>query len=586
LLASPVRDSGVLANAKIANQPAADANECWTYGYKDSSLAHFTKGKTLMRDNLTTRKKTAICGGLILSAASFVSAPSSGAQSAGAAERAGPFGSLEIRGVIVIDGSGAPAFGPVNIFIKGNRIERVVPSDSISRKEKEEEGAGQKEQKAPDRVIEGNGLYVMPGLIDVHIHINASKDVPAEYIYKLLLGHGVTTVRTFNVGNDDPAAMVAEKKKIAANQIIAPRMYVYPFWGRGDDARYANPEGARQIVDQWHAAGVDGVKIIGKPGLWPDVFHAIADQARKNGMGVAVHIGQDGVYPMNAVQVASEGASTIEHHYGYPESSYTTKTIQDLSPGYNYSSEPDRFLETGRSWLQADVGKLHGEVLHSLLDSMHKTGFIMVPTFSIYEANRDVTRAANLPWHATYTLPVVMDSFLPNPAHHASYFYEWTSNKEADWARAYRRWLDFVNDYKNQGGVVAVGSDTGFLFELWGFGTIRELEMLEEAGFSPLEALHAATENGAKVVKNPELGLIRPGYLADLVVLSENPLADVKVFYGTGVTRVSADRKEVHEQCVKYTIRDGVVFDSQALLRDVRDMVTKAKQARPVPANP
>jgi hypothetical protein len=544
------------------------------------------KGKRCRQDSITTMKKTMIWGGLMLCAASFVSAPSACAQSAGAAERAGPFGSLEIRGVTVIDGSGAPAFGPVNIFIKGNRIERVVPSDAISRREKEEEGASKKELKAPDRVIEGQGMYVMPGLIDVHIHINASKDVPAEYIYKLLLGHGVTTVRTFNVGNDDPTGMVAEKKKIAANQIIAPRMYVYPFWGRGDDSRYSNPEGARQIVDEWHAAGVDGVKIMGKPGLWPDVFHAIADQARKNGMGVAVHIGQDGVYPMNAVQVASEGASTIEHHYGYPESSYTTKTIQDLPPAYNYSSEPDRFLETGRSWLQADVGKLHGEVIHSLLDSMHKTGFIMVPTFSIYEANRDVTRAANLPWHATYTLPLVMDSFRPNPAHHASYFYEWTSNKEADWARAYRRWLDFVNDYKNQGGLVAVGSDTGFLFELWGFGTIRELEMLEEAGFSPLEALHAATENGAKVVKNPELGLIRPGYLADLVVLLENPLVDVKVFYGTGVTRVSADRQEGREQCVKYTIRDGVVFDTQALLRDVRDMVAKAKQVRPAQTKP
>ena len=277
------------------------------------------------------------------------------AQSANSAEQTGPYPSLEIREVTVIDGSGAPAFGPVNIFIKGNRIERVVPSDSISRKEKDEEGAAKKEQKAPDRVIEGKGMYVMPGLIDVHIHINSSKDVPAEYIYKLLLGHGVTTVRTFNVGNDDPAGMVAEKKKIAANQIIAPRMYVYPFWGRGDDPRYSNPEGARQIVDEWHALGVDGIKIIGKPGLWPDVFHAIADQARKDGMGVAVHIGQDGVYPMNAVQVASEGASTIEHHYGYPESSYTNQTIQNLPPGYNYSNEPDRFLETGRSWLQADV---------------------------------------------------------------------------------------------------------------------------------------------------------------------------------------------------------------------------------------
>jgi imidazolonepropionase-like amidohydrolase len=107
--------------------------------------------------------------------------------------------------------------------------------------------------------------------------------------------------------------------------------------------------------------------------------------------------------------------------------------------------------------------------------------------------------------------------------------------------------------------------------------------MLEEAGFSPLEALHAATENGAKVVKNPELGLVRPGYLADLVVLTENPLEDMKVFYGNGVTRVSADRKEVHEQCVKYTIRDGVIFDAQALLGDVRGMVSKAKQ--PLPPN-
>src|SRR5262249_46342473 len=96
---------------------------------------------------------------------------------------------------------------------------------------------------------------------------------------------------------------------------------------------------------------------------------------------------------------------------------------------------------------------------------------------------------------------------------------------------------------------------------------------------TPLETLHAATENGAKVVKNPELGLIRPGYLADMVLLTQNPLTDVKVFYGIGVTRAGQDRKEVHDQCVKFTIRDGVIFDSQALLRDVRDMVSKAKAA-------
>ena len=138
--------------------------------------------------------------------------------------------------------------------------------------------------------------------------------------------------------------------------------------------------------------------------------------------------------------------------------------------------------------------------------------------------------------------------------------------------------MDFVNDYKNQGGIVAVGSDTGFLFSIWGFGTIRELELLEEAGFSPLETVHAATENGAKALRNPELGLIRAGYLADIVVLTENPLADVKILYGSGVTRASKNGKVTQEHCVKYTIRDGVVFDSQALLADVRGIVDKAKQ--------
>src|SRR5580692_3267379 len=99
--------------------------------------------------------KLKIWSAVIFCAAVIVSAPMARAQSAGVAEQSGPYPSLEIREVTVIDGSGAPAFGPVNIFIKGNRIERVAPSDSISRREKDEEGAGKKAQKAPDRVIEG-----------------------------------------------------------------------------------------------------------------------------------------------------------------------------------------------------------------------------------------------------------------------------------------------------------------------------------------------------------------------------------------------------------------------------------------------
>jgi cytosine/adenosine deaminase-related metal-dependent hydrolase len=499
-------------------------------------------------------------------------APAVSAQAAPAAEQSGPYHTLLIRNITVIDGSGAPAFGPVNVIVKDNVIDRVEPVDAINRGR----GVAGAEVK-PDRTIDGTGMYLMPGLVDGHVHVSSNTAVPPEYIYKLFLGHGVTTIRVFNIGNADPKAMVAEREKSAANQIVAPRMYIYPFW-RGGDPRFSNPDGARQIVDEWHAAGVDGVKIVGKPGLWPDVYHAIGDETRKYGMGIAVHIAQDSVYPMNAVEVAKEGAS-VEHHYGYPEASYTDRTIQHLPEDYNYNNEAERFLETGRSWLQANVEKLHTTVIDELLDAMRTRGFIMEPTFVVYEANRDVARAASLPWHGDYTLPVVMDSFRPDPSHHASYFFAWTSNKEADWARAYRIWLDFVNDYKNHGGIVSVGSDAGSLFTVWGFGTIRELEMLEEAGFTPLEAIHAATENGARLVKNPKLGLIKPGYLADMVLVSENPLADMKVLYGTGITRVGQDRKPMNEKCVKYTIRNGVVFDAQMLLKDVRDMVAKAKAA-------
>ena len=502
-----------------------------------------------------------------------VAGPDAAAQGGGAAtEQAGPYNTLLIRNVTVIDGSGSPAFGPVNIVVKNNTIDRIDPVDAINAGRLGRGGA----PAQADRVIDGTGMYVMPGLVDGHVHVSSNTNVPAEYIYKLFLAHGVTTIRVFNIGSDDPKAMVAEREKSAANQIVAPRMYIYPFY-RGRDPKLATPEGAKATVDEWHALGVDGVKIVGKPGLWPDVYHTIGEETRKFGMGIAVHIAQDSVYPMNAVAVANEGAS-IEHHYGYPEASYSDRTIQHLPDDYNYANEAERFLETGRSWLQANVQKLHTTVIDELLDAMHKRGFIMEPTFVVYEANRDVARAESLPWHEDYTLPIVMDSFRPDPSHHASYFFNWTSNKEADWARAYRIWLDFVNDYKNHGGTVSVGSDAGSLFTVWGFGTIRELEMLEEAGFTPLEAIHAATENGGKLVKNPQLGLVRPGYLADMVLVTENPLANLKVLYGTGITKVGQDRKASNEKCVKYTIRNGVVFDSQMLLKDVRDMVAKAKK--------
>ena len=153
------------------------------------------------------------------------------------------------------------------------------------------------------------------------------------------------------------------------------------------------------------------------------------------------------------------------------------------------------------------------------------------------------------------------------------------------WKKFYQRWMMFLNDYKNAGGRVTTGSDSGFIYNLYGFGYIRELELLQEAGFNSLEVIRAATLHGAEELFEPagksiEFGLIRPGLLADLVIVEENPLENFKVLYGTGAIRLNDETGQVERVGgVKYTIKDGIIYDAKKLLEDVAEMVRKQKEA-------
>jgi imidazolonepropionase-like amidohydrolase len=145
--------------------------------------------------------------------------------------------------------------------------------------------------------------------------------------------------------------------------------------------------------------------------------------------------------------------------------------------------------------------------------------------------------------------------------------------------------MAFLNDYKNRGGRVATGSDSGYIYKLYGFDYVRELELLREAGFHPLEVVRAATLAGAQALGlEKEIGSIEPGKLADLVVVAENPLANFQVLYGTGAIRVDAANRPVRVGGVEYTIKDGIVYDARKLLADVRRLVAEAKEkaGRPV----
>lgn len=482
----------------------------------------------------------------------------------------GPYDRLVIRGATLIDGTGSPPVGPVDIVVERGTIadiRRVTPLDLAG---------GGRRATAP-QMIEADGMWVMPGIIDAHAHLGRAREFPPDYILKLWLAHGITTVRVFAGGSDDPAMQIAADQR-AGKQVLAPRVVVYPFWS-GTDRRFWTPEGAREIVREWKQLGRDGIKVGGKPGLLPDVLPAIADEAAKLGMGVAVHIGQDGVVPMNAVRVAGAGVTTIEHHYGYAEATFSDQTVQQLTADYNYGDELQRFRATGRVWDEAELDHLYGDVLDTLLALSTNGRFTMVPTFSVYEDQTDLSRAKTLPWLERYTMPGLMSQWTPSAEVHGSFYFEWTSADEGAWSRLFIKWLPWVNQFKNRGGHVAVGSDAGTSYHLYGFGTIRELELLQRAGFHPLEVLRSATQESARAVGLDKTGVIRPGYDADLLVLDMNPLEDLKVLYGSGVERVSPDGQVTRRNGLTYTIVDGRVIDARATLEEVARMVAEAKRA-------
>ena len=138
--------------------------------------------------------------------------------------------------------------------------------------------------------------------------------------------------------------------------------------------------------------------------------------------------------------------------------------------------------------------------------------------------------------------------------------------------------MAFINEYKNRGGRVTAGSDSGFIYQLYGFAYIRELELLREAGFHPLEVIRAATLKAAEALgMADQIGSVEVGKLADFVIVDQNPLANLKVLYGTGAIHLN-DKNEVERVGgVTYTVKDGVVYDAKKLLADVRTMVANAK---------
>ena len=321
-------------------------------------------------------------------------------------EGGGPFTQLIIRGVTLINGTGSPAVGPVDIVVENNRIVNIVIVAN--------EGMPIKAERRPvlaknGKEVDANGMFAMPGLIDMHVHIGGTEQgTPAEYVYKLWMAHGITTVRDVMAGNGLDWVL-SEKKRSAENKIVAPRIYAYTGFGQGSKKPIITAQDARDWVNENAKNGADGIKFFGAS---PEVMDAAIRENKRLGLRSCSHHAQTDVARWNVLNSARAGMTSMEHWYGLPEALFENKTVQDFPLDYNYTNEQSRFENAGKLWKQAAAP--YSEKWNKVMNELLALDFTLDPTFNIYEANRDLQRARRAEWHEKYTLPSLWEFYSPS----------------------------------------------------------------------------------------------------------------------------------------------------------------------------
>ena len=482
---------------------------------------------------------------------------------------------LVIRGATVLSGRGTPGSnramppeGPVDIVIENGVIVDMVPMDPVNAA-----GNGPSFRRPTgDKIVDARGMYVMPGLVEMHAHLPAPNALVGprsfEYVFRIYLGHGVTTVRDAGSGAG-VERLVAERRRVEANEAPGPRTVLCLRWPqplrRWDEGN--TPEKARLMVRQFKARGADCIKISKSPGHYPDVMEAAVDEGKKLGMHTMVDLK---VSESDARVASNAGVRSIEHWYGVPDAALPGS--QNFPTGYNYWNELDRFRYAGLLWSEADK---YPEKLSEVIDLMIRNGTNWNPTMSVYEDNRDLWRAAGLPVRETLVHPNEIAAG-PDSGTHGAFKTEWKTSDEINWKRNFGIWMKWVKTFHERGGLLTAGSDDG---GIGGIGMIRELELMQEAGIHPIDVIRVATTNAYQALGMAQHCGVRVGCRADLAVVNGNPIDNLKVMYGRGYGfygMVPRTEQWKHGG-VAWTIRDGILFDAQALLREAEWYVEQEK---------
>ena len=436
--------------------------------------------------------------------------------------------------VRVIDGTGAAAREDQTVVISKGKIESVS------------DGASANVPKDA-KVLDLHGYSVIPGLVGMHDHFfypmgNGIFGEMAFSFPRLYLAGGVTTIRT--TGSLEPYTDLELKRQIDRGETPGPKVHVTgPYLeGPGTFAvqmhQLTGPDAAAKTVNFWLDQGVDNFKAY--MFITPAELSAAVDAAHKRGAKVAGHLCSIGFR-----EAAAIGIDDLEHGLLVDTEFYSWKKPGECPEKSDYD-----FI----SKLDVQSGPLHDTILD--LVQHHVAVTSTLPVFEMFVPGRPTIQQRVLDALTADARSAVLNNKVR--AGDASAIRQRYHTDSPPWPAAFKKEMEFEHAFAQAGGLLLAGLDpTGMGGVIAGFGDQREVELLVEAGFTPLEAIHIATANGAQFLGELDrIGTISPGKQADLVVVKGDPSKQIEDI-----------------EKVETVFKDGVGYDSAKLIEAVRGMV-------------
>ncbi|HWS99776.1 MAG TPA: amidohydrolase family protein [Pyrinomonadaceae bacterium] len=442
---------------------------------------------------------------------------------------------VALQHVRVIDGTGAPPLEDQTIVISGGKVQSVAPS------------AGAK-VPADARVLDLTGYTVLPGLVGMHNHMffpmggsppmysNMGSSFP-----RLYLALGVTTVRT--TGSVAPYTDLELKRLIDSGRLLGPKMHVTAPYLEGPGAftpvmrQLTGPDDARRMVNYWADSGATSFKAY--MNITRDELRAVVEEAHKRGLKVTGHLCSIGYR-----EAAEIGIDNLEHGL-FADSEFVADKKPDQCPPGG---------AVGASLLQLD---LNGPAAQATIRTLVEKKVAITSTLPVFEAAGAPVAPSGIGAASALLNPRVM-SVMSADARARYLGARARIPPGGDFLTLLRKAMAFERAFVQAGGLLIAGLDpTGNGGVVAGFGDLREVELLVEAGFTPLEAIKIASLNGAKFLgEDARIGSVAAGKQADLMVVKGNPAANISDI-----------------EKVEIVFKDGVGYDSEKLIQSVQGLV-------------